>query len=32
MEAVFGIGAFVVMFGMWVIAPHLIKGEAETEE
>jgi hypothetical protein len=26
-EAVFGISAFVVMFGLWVVAPRLIKGE-----
>lgn len=29
MEAVFGLGAFVVMFGMWVVAPRFIKGESE---
>jgi phosphate/sulfate permease len=25
MEAVFGVCAFVVMFGMWVVAPRVIK-------
>ncbi len=29
MEAVFGIGAFVLMFGMWVVAPRLIKEKSE---
>ena len=31
MEAVFGVGAFVVMFTMWVVAPRFIKGEDEKE-
>ncbi len=25
MEAVFGISAFVVMFGIWVVVPNFIK-------
>ena len=27
MEAIFGLGAFIVMFGMWVVLPRVIRGE-----
>jgi len=29
MEALFGISAFFVMFGMWVVVPHFIKGQSK---
>lgn len=31
MEAVFGLGAFVVMFAMWVVVPSIAKRRVDSE-